>query len=314
MAAASTRGKGNNVDKTADQQDEKDTQPLRPPKLSHHAPSALNRCETSNTLRRGSDSDIVAARASPGVSPDTPRELDLGSLWSQIQQAAAASSSDVTSSSFSPRPWNSLRIKKLSWSLGTLHLFSTVQLLHSERNLKIQVKKRKILPSSVSAEKATIINTYAVMKSGMKDLDESGNNGAISSQKAQKRLMTAPLSPGTMKRREDWRLLAALVVAAPGACSCVALPRLTASPWRLGVRAALLRLMTLYRLKNIAVHTIFYCNLLLVPLVNTDSSHVSSEDGPIDHDVDHCNNDSGNDEENIGGTDNNCGFNPDGVS
>ncbi|XP_048555391.1 uncharacterized protein LOC125536248 isoform X2 [Triticum urartu] len=85
-------------------------------------------------------------------------------------------------------------------------------------------------------EKATIINTYAVMKSGMKDLDESGNNGAISSQKAQKRL------------------------------------------------------------------------------VNTDSSHVSSEDGPIDHDVDHCNNDSGNDEENIGGTDNNCGFNPDGVS
>ena len=32
--------------------------------------------------------------------------------------------------------------------------------------------------------------------------------------------MTAPLSPGTMKRREDWRLLAALVVAAPGACCC----------------------------------------------------------------------------------------------
>ena len=29
------------------------------------------------------------------------------------------------------------------------------------------------------------------------------------------------------------------------------MPRLTASPWRLGVRAALLRLMTLYRLKNI---------------------------------------------------------------
>ncbi|XP_044459960.1 putative uncharacterized protein DDB_G0286901 isoform X3 [Triticum aestivum] len=86
-------------------------------------------------------------------------------------------------------------------------------------------------------EKATIINTYAVMKSGMKNLDESGNNGAISSQKAQKRL------------------------------------------W-----------------------------------VNTDSSHVSSEDGPIDHDVDHCNNESGNDEENIGGNNNNCGFNPDGVS
>ena len=39
---------------------------------------------------------------------------------------------------------NSLRIKKLSWSLGTLHLFSTVQLVHSERNLKIQVKKRKV--------------------------------------------------------------------------------------------------------------------------------------------------------------------------
>ncbi|KAF7000162.1 hypothetical protein CFC21_016107 [Triticum aestivum] len=313
MAAASTRGKGNNVDKTADQQDEEDTQPLRPPKLSHHAPSASNRCETSNTLRRGSDSDIVAARASPGVSPDTPRELDLGSLWSQIQQAAA-SSSDVTSSSFSPRPWNSLRIKKLSWSLGTLHLFSTVQLLHSERNLKIQVKKRKILPSSVSAEKATIINTYAVMKSGMKDLDESGNNGAISSQKAQKRLMTAPLSPGTMKRREDWGLLGLAAVREKGGAMSVALPRLTASPWHLGVRAALLRLMTLYCLKNIAVHTIFYCNLLLVPLVNTDSSHVSSEDGPIDHDVNHCNNDSGNEEENIGGNDNNCGFNPDGVS
>ncbi|XP_044459966.1 uncharacterized protein [Triticum aestivum] len=40
-------------------------------------------------------------------------------------------------------------------------------------------------------EKATIINTYAVMKSGMKNLDESGNNGAISSQKAQKRLVTS---------------------------------------------------------------------------------------------------------------------------
>ena len=74
---------------------------------------------------------------------------DLGSLWSQIQQAAA-SSSDVTSSSFSPRPWNSLRIKKLSWSLGTLHLFSTVQLLHSERNLKIQVKKRKAYATTCS--------------------------------------------------------------------------------------------------------------------------------------------------------------------
>nr|XP_020150351.1 uncharacterized protein LOC109735542 isoform X2 [Aegilops tauschii subsp. strangulata] len=51
---------------------------------------------------------------------------DLGSLRSQIQQAAA-SSSDVTaavsSSPFSPRPWwNSMRIKKLSRSLGTLHL------------------------------------------------------------------------------------------------------------------------------------------------------------------------------------------------
>ncbi|KAM3355112.1 hypothetical protein ACQJBY_025723 [Aegilops geniculata] len=40
-------------------------------------------------------------------------------------------------------------------------------------------------------EKATIINTYAVMKSGMKNLDESGNNGAITSQKAQNRLRMA---------------------------------------------------------------------------------------------------------------------------
>ncbi|XP_044459962.1 uncharacterized protein [Triticum aestivum] len=52
-------------------------------------------------------------------------------------------------------------------------------------------------------EKATIINTYAVMKSGMKNLDESGNNGAISSQKAQKRLRmalsTMMLTIATMK-------------------------------------------------------------------------------------------------------------------
>ena len=33
------------------------------------------------------------------------------------------------------------------------------------------------------------MNTYAVMKSGMKNLDENGNSGAISSQKAQKRLV-----------------------------------------------------------------------------------------------------------------------------
>ena len=33
------------------------------------------------------------------------------------------------------------------------------------------------------------MNTYAVMKSGMKNLDENGNSGAISSQNAQKRLV-----------------------------------------------------------------------------------------------------------------------------
>lgn len=48
--------------------------------------------------------------------------------------------------------------------------------------------------------------------------------------------------------------------------------------------------------------------------VNTDSSHVSSEDGPIDHDVGHGNIEGDNDEENIGGNDDNCGFNLDGAS
>uniref|UniRef100_A0A453B4U0 Uncharacterized protein n=1 Tax=Aegilops tauschii subsp. strangulata TaxID=200361 RepID=A0A453B4U0_AEGTS len=60
---------------TANQQDEEDTQLLCPAKLSHHAPSASNRRETSNTLRKGSDSDNAAAQSSPGVSPDTTREL-----------------------------------------------------------------------------------------------------------------------------------------------------------------------------------------------------------------------------------------------
>ena len=48
--------------------------------------------------------------------------------------------------------------------------------------------------------------------------------------------------------------------------------------------------------------------------VNTDSSHVSSEDGPIDHDASHGNIAGNNDEGNIGVNNKNCGFNLDGAS
>lgn len=46
---------------------------------------------------------------------------------------------------------------------------------------------------------------------------------------------------------------------------------------------------------------------------NTNSSHVSSEDGTMDHDVGHGNIEGDNDGENIGGDNNNCGFNLDGA-
>uniref|UniRef100_N1QTY0 Uncharacterized protein n=1 Tax=Aegilops tauschii TaxID=37682 RepID=N1QTY0_AEGTA len=132
---------------------------------------------------------------------------DLGSLRSQIQQAAA-SSSDVTaavsSSPFSPRPWwNSMRIKKLSRSLGTLHLvvssasslpysFSIVMEKPQDPSEEKKDYVARLLEYKFGPEKATIINTYAVMKSGMKNLDQSGNTSAISSQKAQKRLESRP--------------------------------------------------------------------------------------------------------------------------
>jgi len=38
-------------------------------------------------------------------------------------------------------------------------------------------------------EKATPLNVYAVMKSGIKSVDSSGNSGEIRSHKAQKRMV-----------------------------------------------------------------------------------------------------------------------------
>ncbi|TVU33840.1 hypothetical protein EJB05_15652, partial [Eragrostis curvula] len=47
---------------------------------------------------------------------------------------------------------------------------------------------QQVLAAKFGPERATHINTYAVMKSGMKSVDGSGNSGAIKSCKAQKRL------------------------------------------------------------------------------------------------------------------------------
>ncbi|XP_037446003.1 uncharacterized protein LOC119315490 [Triticum dicoccoides] len=199
------------------------------------------------------------------------------------------------------------------------------------------------------------MNTYAVMKSGMKNLDENGNSGAISSQKAQKRL--DDYSTGMKEAYpENWqdidldeRVLYNTLGGMPHGRVAIASGAVKKADVLSAARATNLKpsISIAYRnaiqeneqlrraneslKRKTEMHDQLFkmvfakmgeelpeCFLLgrsnAHTQGNTDSSHVSSEDGPMDHDAGHGNIEINNDGENIGGDDNNCGFNLDGAS
>ena len=214
---------------------------------------------------------------------------------------------------------------------------------------------RQFLEHKFGPEKATIMNTYAVMKSGMKNLDENGNSGAISSQKAQKRL--DDYSTGMKEAYpENWqdidldeRVLyntsggmphGRVAIASGAVKKAAVLSAARATNLKPSISIAYqnaiqeneqLRRANESLKRKTEMHDQLF-KMVFAKMgedlpewfllgrsnahtqVNTDSSHVSSDDGPIDHDVVHGNIEGDNDEGNIGVNDNNCGFNLDDAS
>ncbi|XP_044335755.1 uncharacterized protein [Triticum aestivum] len=169
------------------------------------------------------------------------------------------------------------------------------------------------------------MNTYVVMKSGMKNLDENGNSGAISSQKAQKRLddystgMKEAYPENWQDIELDERVLYNTSGGMPHGRVAIASGAVKKADVLSAARATNLKpsISIAYRNAIQENEQLRHANESLEKKtemhdqlfkVNTDSSHVSSEDGPIDHDVVHGNIEGDNDEGNIGVNDNNCGF------
>ncbi|KAM0900966.1 hypothetical protein ACQ4PT_020280 [Festuca glaucescens] len=101
------------------------------------------------------------------------------------------------------RYWCSKEFKQAR-SRGQASRLKSLDVAQNRGGSRPFTETRQYLEHKFGPQKATIMNTYAAMKSGMKNLDESGCSGAISSQKAQKRLDA--YCDGLKKAHpEDWQ-------------------------------------------------------------------------------------------------------------